>query len=170
MMAANDQRDEKYIVRVMDLRTWLEKISTGPRHWKLELVESTEQAGECRSQIDIRFLNELDVPNEITFRFPVASISSEDDFDDERRFVFLHPLMASQISEGLYFERTALKRDCLEDWLQFWPTLSEVLAANTARERCLGGLPAVPRRLLADFATAMRRAEGEIDCLMHMRC
>ena len=168
-MIATDRGDEKYIVRVVDLRRWLEKISTGGRHWELELVESTEQAGECRSEIDVRFLNEIDVPNEITFRFPLASISPEGDFNDERRFVFLHPLLAGQVTEGLYFEGAKLKRDCFEDWLLFWPPLFDCVAANVARERCLGCLPAVPTPLLADFAGAMRRAEGEIDCLMRMR-
>src|SRR3954451_2818135 len=97
-------RAEKYIVRVIDLRRWLEKIRTAGRHWDLELIESTDEAGERRSQIDIRFSNELDMPNEITFRFPIASISPKSDCKDERLFVFLHPLLARQITDGLYFE------------------------------------------------------------------
>ena len=77
-MAANDHKNERYIVRVMDLWRWLEKISTAGRHWQMEPIDNSNEAGECRSQICIRFSNERDIPNEIKFRFPVASISSED--------------------------------------------------------------------------------------------
>jgi len=69
-------------------------------------------AGKNCSYIDIRFWSELDVPNEITFRFPFTEIRREDDFDDSKRFVFLHPSLAVPVTEGLYFEPDVLKQDC----------------------------------------------------------
>ena len=167
-MAAEDDSDENYIVRIADLRRWLPAISAVNKHWELQAIGNTFEGGEYRSYIDIRYWNELNAPNELCFRFPVTAIERENNFDDLQRFVFLHPSLAIAVSEGMYFEGSTLKYDCLEDWLQFCPALFAAVSASAARERRLGTLEPVPTRHLTEFAIALLRAENEIDALTRL--
>ena len=106
-----------------ELESRLKLISTNDKIWRLSSVGIT---GDGEPHVEIKFSNPdlLDMPNDVSFRFPVVDVGP---WGNPEPLVCLHASLACPASRGLYFEGPDLMYDGLEDFHRFWTPLRRVL-------------------------------------------
>lgn len=118
MIEFNQAIDEGIIIRYDDLRGILKQISHDKHQWSLG--PPLDRNGGYWVQIN--YTNPDSFLSELHFLFPVAALGMGDE-----TLICLHPTTAISLRDGLYMEGDKIMLDAMEDWLAFWPPISEAL-------------------------------------------
>jgi hypothetical protein len=118
------------ILSLTELHVLLAEISDTNRRWRFALTQGLADVDRTLVTITYTEPPDSDVPNAVSYHFPLLRRYNAHWDKPEMTCVCLHPGAAITGQGGLYIDEGAVKSDFLYDWEIFWKPIENALALD----------------------------------------
>jgi hypothetical protein len=115
------------ILSLTELHEFLAEISDSNRRWRFALTQGLADVDRTLVTISYTDPPDSDLPNAVSFHFPLLRRYNAHWDKPEMTYVCLHPGAAILGQAGLYMEDGEVKGDFLYDWEIFWEPIERAL-------------------------------------------